>query len=712
MGGTLAWGILACLPGLAQVQVAPAEVVLGAGQRCAFQATLARAPGADPSRPPSWARGEREPDLWLWTLSEGGPGHLDGRGVYTAPAGGPAERTRIRATLAASPEVWGEATVTLIPLPDVPVALVGQVLGPDWAAPYSTFLPFVEGDVRWRPRPGVVARTSLWAHPLEVGYGLPAQLTWTFRPGAAGARLTYREGSQTVRRDVSGQDRALLTLRGWTRRCRVESLLPAGGGTWISCVETRRLLPRGLFPLPEDGEGPGLAARCAEPSGLLEVHLGPRPSVLVADAGGHALHVLDPDRKARTWCGDPGQPGHRDSPPPKGCLRRVVESLAGLREPPPRFNRPTFLAQGMGWGWGASWRVMVADSGNHVVRTVTPVGRVGTLAGTAGHPGHLDAVDPLEARFNTPQGLAWDPWDQSLYVADQGNAVVRKVHRLHGVTTVAGQVGNTGSRDGGRQVAQFTNLKGLQRTPRPMGPARLYVLDGHAVREVNPGTGQVTTVLGQVDAPGFRDIGPGPEPPLAPCLNDPWDLKPCGRAFLIADRGNHAVRLWDAARGSLTTLAGDPALPVTRSGLLRDGMAVPLDGTYGALRGPRALLPLSPGHVLVATEPSVVSLGQGDPAREPAWTLLLECAVEPRGGTCQARFTLVGDQEEVVPMAYTVDFLEPDGTLAGRRTGDSFTWQPILADGIFGQQGKGRVVVRCVTHQGRSAGGMVEVEIR
>lgn len=711
MRRSLACAAVAGLPVLAQVQVTPPAVVLGAGQTCAFRATLAQSPGAEPARPPSWARSAQDSSQWHWTLPGGGRGTLDGRGVFTAPAEGRPHRTRVRATLAGCPDIWGEAVVTALPLPDVPVDLVGQVLGPDWVAPHTAALPFMNWDTHRRPGAALPFQDSIQAQPLEVGYGLPAQVTWKPRPGAAGTQLTYREGAETVRRDVSGQGRVLITLNAWVDRCWFESLVPDPVTAWASRVELRPLLPRGLFPLPGQPEGP--PAWFSEPSGIAALKpedRGPKGFALVADAGAHVLRILDEKGGIRTWCGEPGQPGHRDTPVPRTCLGRALAFLTGAEVGPARFNRPTFLIQArMDWGQ-RPWRVLVADSGNHVIRTVAAGGTVGTLAGMPGEAGYADAgEDPGRARFNTPRGLAWDRFNATLYIADQGNAVVRKLTLSDRVSTLAGQPGNPGSRDGLHRAAQFTNLKGIALPRRLADRTKLYVLDGHAVREVNLDTGRVTTLLGQVDAPGFRDFSPAPESRLVPCLNDPWDIKPCGTGYLIADRGNNAVRLWQPAQGTLTTLAGDPALGATRWGLLRDGMNVPLDGRYAALDGPRALRPLSGSRCLVASGTTVASLGLGGPPQ--AWTVTLECAVEPRGGTCQAHFTMQGGPDEILPIAYTADFLEPDGTLAERRSGDGFTWQPIKADGVFAQSGTGTVVVRCVTHQGRSAGAKADVAI-
>ncbi|WP_306598548.1 hypothetical protein [Geothrix sp. 21YS21S-2] len=624
MRRSLASAVLAGVPGLAQVQVTPPAVVLGSGQTCAFRATLAQAPGAVPTRSPSWARAAQDPSQWRWTLPDGGRGTLDGRGVFMAPAEGRPHRTRVRATLAGCPDIWGEAVVTSLPLPEVPVDLVGQVLGPDWASPYTAALPFMDWDTRRRPGAALPMRDTIRAQPLEVGYGLPAQLTWKPRPVSAGTLLTCRQGAETVRRDVSGQDRAVLTLNAWADLCRVESLVPDPDTAWASCVETRPLLPRGLFPWPGRPETP--SAGFSEPSGLaaLKPGHGPQGAALVADAGDHVLRVLDGEGEVRTWCGEPGQPGHLDSPVARSCLGRALAFLTGARKGPVRFNRPTFLTLArMAWG-DMPWRLLVADSGNHVIRTVAADGTVGTLAGMPGEAGHANAADdPGLARFSTPLGLAWNRLDATLYIADQGNAAVRRLDLSGRVSTFAGQPGNPGTRDGLPRTAQFTNLKGIVLPRRLADRTRLYVLDGHAVREINLGNGRVTTRLGQVDAPGFRDFGPAPESRLVPCLNDPWDIKACHPGYLIADRGN----------------------------------------------------------------------------------------VDPRGGTCQARFTMQGGPNDILPVAYTADFLEPDGTLAERRTGDGFTWQPIKADGVFAQSGTGTVVVRCVTHQGRSAGAKADVVI-
>jgi phospholipase C/streptogramin lyase len=67
----------------------------------------------------------------------------------------------------------------------------------------------------------------------------------------------------------------------------------------------------------------------------------------------------------------------------------------------------------------------VSDSGNNAIRRVTPLGVVTTLAGGSG-VGSSDGVGST-ASFYRPTGIAYDKDDDSLYVVDSGNALIRHV---------------------------------------------------------------------------------------------------------------------------------------------------------------------------------------------------------------------------------------------------------------------------------------------
>ncbi len=94
-----------------------------------------------------------------------------------------------------------------------------------------------------------------------------------------------------------------------------------------------------------------------------------------------------------------------------------------------RFLRPCGVAV------DSAGNVYVADSGNHTIRLITPEGVVSTVAGTAGKAGWVDGA-ATNALFNTPMGVALDGAG-NVYVADTGNRLLRKI-------TPAGQVVSVG----------------------------------------------------------------------------------------------------------------------------------------------------------------------------------------------------------------------------------------------------------------------------
>jgi sugar lactone lactonase YvrE len=82
------------------------------------------------------------------------------------------------------------------------------------------------------------------------------------------------------------------------------------------------------------------------------------------------------------------------------------------------FRGPTGLAV------DSSGNVYVADQGNHLIRKITPTGIVTTVAGS-GRPGSADGIGGA-ASFNSPAGVAID-YAGNLYVADSGNNKIRKI---------------------------------------------------------------------------------------------------------------------------------------------------------------------------------------------------------------------------------------------------------------------------------------------
>jgi hypothetical protein len=210
-------------------------------------------------------------------------------------------------------------------------------------------------------------------------------------------------------------------------------------------------------------DGTGAAARFSAPVGITRDTAG---NVYVADQTNHVIRRVTPAGVVTTLAGTAGTVGSTDG---TGAAAR--------------FNLPTGVAI------NSTDLIYVADFGSHTLRKVTSSGVVTTFAGTAGTSGSVDGTGTA-ARFNKPSGLALDTAG-NLYVADTGNSTVRKVSPAGVVTTLAGLSAITGLKDGTGTLAWFNEPEGV--TSDTAG--NLYVADtGNAViRKVTP-AGVVTTL--------------------------------------------------------------------------------------------------------------------------------------------------------------------------------------------------------------------------
>jgi hypothetical protein len=87
-----------------------------------------------------------------------------------------------------------------------------------------------------------------------------------------------------------------------------------------------------------------------------------------------------------------------------------------------------------GLAMGRDGTVFVADAGNQLIRRIRPDGMVETLAGTTSTLGDQQDGTGAEARFSALSSLTLDPVTQNLYVVDGSS--VRKVTRAGVVTTL------------------------------------------------------------------------------------------------------------------------------------------------------------------------------------------------------------------------------------------------------------------------------------
>ena len=192
---------------------------------------------------------------------------------------------------------------------------------------------------------------------------------------------------------------------------------------------------------------------------------------------------------------------------------------------------------------------LVADTGNDVVRQVSPEGVITRVAGTgvAGDTG--DGGPATQAQLNTPVGIAVLPGGGFLFT-DQGNNVVRQVSREGVITRVAGTgvAGNAG--DGGPATEARLNGPGAM-TVLPGGGFLFSDLGNNVVRQVSR-EGVITRVAGTGVAGDAGDGGPATRAEL----NTPSGVAVLpGGGFLVADNGNNVVRQV-SPEGVITRVAG------------------------------------------------------------------------------------------------------------------------------------------------------------
>lgn len=159
-----------------------------------------------------------------------------------------------------------------------------------------------------------------------------------------------------------------------------------------------------------------------------------------------------------------------------------------------RFNAP------MGLAVDKADNVYVADSGNNVIRKISPDGIVSTFAGSS-VAGKLNGTGTA-AMFNGPRGVAVDA-SGVVYVTDTLNYLLRKITPDGTVTILAGQYPTIGIVDGQGAQASFGAVEGI--AVEPSGNIVLAESGGHVIRRVSP-TGLVVTFSGKVTMDTYPDV--------------------------------------------------------------------------------------------------------------------------------------------------------------------------------------------------------------
>jgi sugar lactone lactonase YvrE len=117
----------------------------------------------------------------------------------------------------------------------------------------------------------------------------------------------------------------------------------------------------------------------------------------------------------------------------------------------------TGFEQAENMAFGQDGDLYVTDMQGETIDRVTPDGTVTIVAGEPGVAGTNDTGAGATARFDGPCGIACDTAG-NLYVTDYDSDLIRRIdHESGDVTTIAGQANSAGFRDGSGSVALFSN---------------------------------------------------------------------------------------------------------------------------------------------------------------------------------------------------------------------------------------------------------------
>mmetsp|Transcript_97792 Transcript_97792/g.305005 ORF Transcript_97792/g.305005 Transcript_97792/m.305005 type:complete len:417 (+) Transcript_97792:47-1297(+) len=286
--------------------------------------------------------------------------------------------------------------------------------------------------------------------------------------------------------------------------------------------------------------GPSAAAQLCRPHG---VALDPvKRHLFIADSQNHAVRRLE--LPAGTITSQRTHVGSAGNLVDSGSISSVVGVLgsrghSGDGGPPDKalLNFPMSVAVDP-----HAQRLYVADSENHVIRLVElSLGIIATIAGVAGVPGSLgDGGPAISAQLNHPMGMAVGA-SQNLYVADNGNHVVRHVDLVSGfISTVVGARALPGSSgDGARDGSSATAARLRYPNDLALDTARqhLYVAGASnpAIRRVDLTSGSISTALAR---PGlYVDTGDGGPVGLG--------LDQDAQRLFVSEAYNHVVRSVD-----------------------------------------------------------------------------------------------------------------------------------------------------------------------
>ncbi len=319
----------------------------------------------------------------------------------------------------------------------------------------------------------------------------------------------------------------------------------AAGNTYIADTGNNRILrytgPGAMTVIAGTGTsgssgngGPAASATLAGPKAVAVSRSG---AIFIADTGNNVIRRIDPiTGNIALYAGGASA----------NCAATTDTFGDGCLATSAQFSAPAGLAA------DNDGNVYVADTGNNIIRELTPDGYVVYIGGATAVCG-LTGTDKTfgngcpaaGAVFKAPTGIQVDA-KRNLYIADTGNNEVREITAAGIVVNLAGTGAPAASGNGG--LATAAQLNGPTGVAVDAG-GNIYIADtgNSAIRLVNS-LGLINTTVGTLSANGTGTL---PGSAFAVQLNNPSGVVANGAGRLIVlDSGNN--RAFSDDRGSVS----------------------------------------------------------------------------------------------------------------------------------------------------------------
>jgi hypothetical protein len=269
--------------------------------------------------------------------------------------------------------------------------------------------------------------------------------------------------------------------------------------------------------------GPATAAGLQEPEGMAVDATG---NLYIADDRNNVIRKVTPAGIITTIAGN----GYGSGIP---AFCNGGYNGDGIAATAAELNNPEFIAI------DAAGNIYFSDHCNSIVRKVDNAGIITTFAGMYDSIGFSGDGGPANlAKLSRVDGLALDA-SGNLYIADQGNNVIRKVTTSGTISTFAGMHDSSGySGDGGPAISAKLFAYGLAFD----NIGNLYFSQSSVIRKVDA-AGIVTTMAGKYNTGFSGSFGGDLGPATAALFNEATGIA-CDAAgnLYIADTYNARIR--------------------------------------------------------------------------------------------------------------------------------------------------------------------------